>query len=132
MHLSEAIRLGALLKPQAFHGPSDSLIGEVATCALAAAAEAVGDPDLNLWRDWRTRWPTSLVIHRVVCPDCGSNGTAYESGSLVAVIAHLNDEHRWTRGRIADWVETCERLEFPVSADAVREDVAEPVVPLRE
>ncbi len=38
MRLSEAIRLGAMLKPQGFNGWTD----EDRTCALAAAGEAAG------------------------------------------------------------------------------------------
>lgn len=40
--------------------------------------------------------------------DCGLGfDPAY--GYVGFVIAHLNNEHRWTRERIADWVESVEK-----------------------
>ena len=84
--LAEAIRVGSLLVPQAFcqmamkHG---EVI--VATCARGAAKMAgyVG-PEI---RD-------DLYGQ---CPACEVEGS---------VITHLNDDHRWTRERIADWLDT--------------------------
>jgi hypothetical protein len=107
MRLSEAIRLGALLKPQAF-GPS----GWKGSCALRAASEAVGilQPvhDLFLYTALALRFPI-LRHHDVACPSCG------HQDDLMFTTYHLNDEHRWTREAIADFVETVERS---------REDVA--------
>lgn len=34
------------------------------------------------------------------CPEC------HDAGPLFTVIVHLNDEHRWTRDKIADWTDT--------------------------
>jgi hypothetical protein len=104
MKLSEAIRLGAMLKPQgrAMH----SLFG---TCALGAAADSLG-----------------------ILPAVGSNngefGTAhmellkrwpilesFEFDPLTGrfemvrdVVMSLNDKADWTREQIADWVATIE------------------------
>ena len=105
MQLSTAIRLGALLKPQAFHGPSGSLNlkDQPTTCALAAAAEAIGEDVLYAGLEWHARWPVSERF--VVCP---SHACPFAK-SLITVIAHLNDGHQWTRDRIADWVESIER-----------------------
>jgi hypothetical protein len=114
MQLSEAIRLGALLKPQAFHGPPAylNLKDAAKTCALAAAAEAVGDTYLDIFR-WRTdqRWP--FMEEETRCPECLS--ITYP---VVTMITHLNDFHQWTRERIAAWVATFEPAEV---ADAVHE-----------
>jgi hypothetical protein len=105
MTLADAIRLGAMLKPQAFHAPSrygPSLSDEQATCALAAAAEAAGDSILSVCaKPWIARWPRSHDF--VGCP-----AGCMDSSVLTAIIAHLNDTHRWTREHIADWVEMIE------------------------
>lgn len=45
----------------------------------------------------------------VTCPHCGING------ALEAVIIHLNDKTGWTRGQVADWLDTLDLdLSFPV------------------
>ena len=101
MKLSEAIRLGSTMKPQGFGlGRSEDV-----ACALDAAylAQGVAAPDsLN----WPAEW-LPVCQKRVPCPVCGFR----KSGPLplVSVIAIcLNDTHRWTRERIADWVEVLE------------------------
>lgn len=42
------------------------------------------------------------------CPWYGTDqcSVAWEVGRLVDVIIHLNDNHRWTREAIADWLDT--------------------------
>jgi hypothetical protein len=104
MRLSEAIMLGSTIHPQGFGkfrqvGPSG-----MATCAWGAAHDAVGnhygyDDDPENW-DW-VHNPT-----RVQCPDCGVTRRVQAN-----VIVHLNDDHRWTRERIAEWVATVEPKE---------------------
>lgn len=104
MRLSEAIRLGAMLKPQAFEGPSAvPLKYQTRTCALAAAADALGLRELNIWfRPWP--WPWVNDEHRQrVCPVCTTD-QLHPAG----VIAHLNDHHHWAREVIADFVATIE------------------------
>lgn len=100
MRLSEAIRLGAMLKPQAF---GDYSVG-VGTCALGAAHEALGknaDDESEWW------WPE--LPRDAICPSCGGMRHSDSSFAVGGVIAHLNDVHKWTREQIADWVETIER-----------------------
>lgn len=99
MRLSEAIRLGAMLKPQHF-GSLRSDDG-VATCALGAAEEASGER----WQVWYGQHPACL--QDTACPAC----TYVPRFDLnqEPTIAHLNDTHRWTREQIADWVETIEQ-----------------------
>jgi hypothetical protein len=93
MKLSEAIRLGALLHPQLF-GAFNLIERETGhilrTCAIGAASAAGYDT---------TRLGNSSVTQ---CPACQLRG------GVAGIIAHLNDDHRWTRERIADWVEMCE------------------------
>jgi hypothetical protein len=102
--LSEAIRLGSMLKPQAF----ETFFDGTGTCALGAACEAMGlVPDR--WTLDALRAANDLLdlvtvtlLRGVPCPACpvDTKGTN--------LIPHLNDEHRWTREQIADFVETIE------------------------
>jgi len=136
MRLSEAIRLGAALKPQA----QGWVVGMDATCALGAAMDAMGllgqgrpaSPDeigtqnergetITAWSmvldvpdDWKP-----LLWRDMACPECHIGG-----GNLMAVIPHLNDWHKWSRERIAEWVGLLEAMpEVPATApEAVTED----------
>jgi hypothetical protein len=103
MTLSEAIRLGSMLGPQIrgrYYGPNHS------SCAIGAALLAIG-------KDAETSpAPYFPQLHIVaVCPSCNLLPKRFPNShfSLWAIIAHLNDAHRWTRQQIADWVETIEQ-----------------------
>lgn len=121
MTLSEAIRLGASLRPQTrgrFHTP-----GGLRSCALGAALDAMGiklkvltiakklkDRDGNesecpvgteVWY-WPDEW-ASVFRATVGCPLCVGRNS-----SVKLMIPHLNDKHRWTRERIADFVRIVE------------------------
>ena len=120
MKLSEAIRLGSMSSPQAFHAFQS---GE-ARCAMGAALDAIGSVPVRVagplpgafLRDTGTpsmvyayypiplTWEL-LLAQSAVCPHCS------KPAMLGRVIVHLNDDERWTRERIADWVET---QEWPV------------------
>lgn len=114
MKLSEAIRLGAMMKPQAF----GALYDNGATCALGAAGDAMGILDRNR-NDWipgsteKVWWWRPVATAEALCPSCGQrarNSYGWITSSTVEdVIVHLNNDHRWTRERIADWVESVER-----------------------
>lgn len=118
MRLSEAIRLGSMLRPtQAFYTLFSVKNGS--TCALGAAAEAVGLidtaqensylPGKRAPAEWK---PISRAT--ATCPACDFDD------DVEGCIIHINNEHRWTRERIADWVELQEqRIESTPSADAV-------------
>ncbi len=122
MKLSEAIRLGSMMKPQAFGvfgsgveaGP---VFGDVlglrvvivtATCALGAALHAVGhdmiygDNVMALTEHFSS--PAFLSVMNSRCPACDVSHH-FLGGNT---IAHLNNDHLWTREQIADWVETVE------------------------
>jgi hypothetical protein len=115
MKLSEAIRLGAMLKPQAFGDYTDG----VGTCAIGAANEAIGSSaDINT-----THWESFLdmSVDQSSCPVCARSARVFEE----SLIVHLNDDHRWTREQIADWVETIEQQHestqaAPVAVEVVR------------
>ena len=122
MKLSEAIRLGAMNRPQAF-GAFEHRGG---TCALGAACEAIGlsievANHAHISERLQSLFPV-LRTQRVACPVCGR----VQHCSLASLIADLNDRHRWTREAIADWVESQEALAEPVTVDAVGQRFAEP------
>lgn len=124
MQLSEAIRLGAMLRPQAFGFYFEA--GK--SCAFGAAAEASGTTsgawgraDLQI----RGQWPWVFTT-RARCPAC------LEPHHVRRIVAHLNNDHRWTRERIADWVESYERCVQPEPAPAVRLSMDEPGVAIRD
>ena len=105
MYLSEAIRIGAAIKPQTFGAYSDN----VGTCALGA-----------MWDAFRTQ--PAVVQNRLFneafmfaeqemtlkenCPACGLNRKF--PNNQHNLIPHLNDYHKWSREAIADWLETME------------------------
>lgn len=121
MKISEAMRLGALLRPQAF---GDLRVSKrrwfrrvESTCAFGAAMEAAGLKAKPIEATALGNGPRgkglatvqivvpetwSCLLLTSACPVCASVDT------VIRLIAHLNDEHRWTRERIADWVATIE------------------------
>lgn len=112
MKLSEAIRLGAMMKPQDFSNGGRTTNS---TCAREAAADAVGEND---WFEAcrRQEWQWTYAV-KIVCPVC----RGYER-ALACVIAYcLNDLHKWSRERIADFVEQIENQQnvpkFPLLAE---------------
>lgn len=104
MKLSEAIRLGAMMRKQAIGAP----YRDDGSCALAAAAEAVGDGYYALFNQQPCPlWP-SLVLPNL-CPECGRTNFRAQ----FSLVTHLNDTHAWTRERIADFVERYELMPEP-------------------
>ncbi len=117
MKLSEAIRLGAMMKPQAFGTWFD---GE-GTCATGAALDAMGflgNPEA---------FPSREIEEVLIAPYLASPQFKRHSAELGGnrkrpcrcngkdgvgpIMVHLNNRHRWTRERIADWVETIENAQ---------------------
>ncbi len=125
MRLSEAIRLGAMLRPrQAFWTLYEPDID--ATCALGAAADAIGILDTTTSnafivratapQEWR-----GVATRLVDCPVCEGPfdpppAFGYRACDVQSAIVHLNNDHRWSRERIADWVETLEGEASKVTA----------------
>lgn len=101
MRLSDAMRLGTLMTAQAFR----TLFTGDAACAWGAALLAVGaNPERSMRSVARRRWPWAFALS-VNCPTCGRSRLVCE------VIAHLNDDHRWTREKIGAWVAQIEPAE---------------------
>lgn len=94
---SEAIRAGAKLRPQGF--------GELheggKSCAIGAGREAIYgtlDSEQEHYDQVRALFP--YMQSRATCPACPLRLT------LFIITYHLNDDHRWTREAIADWLES--------------------------
>ena len=91
MKLSEAIRAGAKLRPQAFFMMFDG----VGSCALGAAYEAVTGKVLDDF--FVVSWSLLGLSPGVL------------DHNLWKAITEMNDKKRMTREEIADWVEEQER-----------------------
>lgn len=98
---SEAIRDGAKRRPQGFN----FYFSEGGSCAFGAAMEAIFEV--------RDETPGACVrLYPYLdnrsgpCPACKKRANVYVSVS--SMIFHLNDEHKWTREQIADFVEQYE------------------------
>src|SRR5712691_10235697 len=102
MRLSEAIRLGAMMSPQAFR----TLFTRDRACAWGAAMLAVGATRERAVGSARSRWPWAFAVS-VNCPSCRRSRLVCE------VIAHLNDYHRWAREKIGAWVAGIEPSQPP-------------------
>lgn len=122
--LSQAIRLGAMIKRQAFGSIDEvveikvTLLGqeivlatESATCALGAAFDAIGKLSVYQNLEDSQYFPILAVIE--TCPVTTCSDVCRMSGeSLDNIITHLNDDHYWTREQVAEWVEVIERRQF--------------------
>lgn len=99
MKLSEAIRLGAMIRPQG----SGVYFSLGRSCALGAAFEACGATAYDEGFATSGDYLFSILRMWAPCPAC-----VYDHHRLGFVVTHLNDHHGWTREQIADWVETIE------------------------
>ena len=131
MKLYEAIRLGSMLHPQTFdhleefrrvYSPNP-LIGVrkivVATCAMGAAFKALGiTNETEVPNEWRSEEEVS-----VSCPT-KSDEVSYcgdPDCSMSDMVMHLNDTHRWTREKIADWLEPIEEAKVVAKEEVLVE-----------
>lgn len=117
MRLSEAIRLGATLKPQYCYGSLYSLDGQ-SSCALGAALDALGVRSMKIEMEvleyLQSRYPYLISLHTppLQCPNLSQTNWVgacpFRTAYLRDLITHLNDCHLWSRERIADWIEPYE------------------------
>jgi hypothetical protein len=104
MKLSTAILKGAKLRPQGFGVMTAE---EGTSCAIIAALEVtLGSyeraKDAYVEEGTERHFPV-LNAENPPCPvsaDCRGGGYSHLEG----MIYHLNDDHHWTRERIAKWV----------------------------
>lgn len=105
MKLSEAIRLGAMLKPQGF----GACLWDGRTCAMGAAYDAIGGlgviDDGKGWGKALAVWPSLRIFLGRECHLCSDESPMPSEAN---VIAHMNDAHGWTREQIATWVQELE------------------------
>lgn len=87
--LAEAIREGCKKRPiQAF---GTMWMNDNAACVLGAALEMHFQGRVHVARE---------------CPACGKPEKKGFGPNGLCLLPHLNDDHRWTRERIADWLDT--------------------------
>jgi hypothetical protein len=109
MKLSEAIRAGAKIRPQCHGGLFQIDGGEIKSCALGAALEGAGlytpsEEEILASTTLLNKW-SELGGGDYLCPSPRHPSEDTEEFHLEILIEHLNDVHRWTRERIADWLE---------------------------
>ena len=129
-----------MLRPQAFGAfwkdysmpvrmlmgcPVEEEIFEVRTCAFGAALEAIGideeSPPSADHQFFPPQWRGLLALSGR-CPACRRLRLCGDRVMDVEhIVEHLNDAHRWSRERIADWVESIER-DIAASAAATTEE----------
>lgn len=101
MLFSQAIRLGAVLKPQGFGMGRKADVA----CAFDAAFLATVGDGASAHQKLQYRWANWPFLNLGwTCPVCNRGGEGLDH----VVSAHLNDLHRWDRIRIADWIATIE------------------------
>lgn len=110
MKLSQAIRRGARRSYQVFNDYGD---GHGGTCAMGAALLGSGHLAIKDIYGKSRSFPemfhfqvlfAKTLFKLVVCPVCTGAG---EAGNIVV---HLNDNHKWSRERIAGWLESSVEL----------------------
>jgi hypothetical protein len=108
--LSDAIRIGAAIRPQTFN----SWFFNGRSCVMGAAIEALtgefcdaidfaSRERLDALEETLHRRYQPILKQRVECPQC-----VREREFLSDLIIHLNDTHKWTREVIADFVQSIE------------------------
>jgi hypothetical protein len=99
--LAEFIRNGAEKRPEQAFG--NYYQGQTASCALGAAYEAMYYLPTDAEGTRPTRdldWFFECLDAVKPCPHEGCRKRIF----LAALLVHLNDDHRWSREAIADWL----------------------------
>jgi hypothetical protein len=116
MKLSEAIRLGAMDTPQAFYETRDHKGG---TCAMGAALHAIGVVGRP--------YSATIEFFPLALKAADHPLRRDDDWIVISIIRDLNDEYKWSRQRIADWVETIEATVPSADASVLPDAVAHPV-----
>lgn len=118
---SAAIKVKVMLGPQAFGDWRDD---NRATCALGAAAVAELGYEHEYGIDLGEFWPYGITARA----DCPESNCYICDLHIFGVVMHLNDDHKWTREAIADWVESEEeKLGFITLIESVESPELEEV-----
>jgi hypothetical protein len=107
--LSELMRQGAATRPQAFGDYTDA--SHCCTCAMGAVYEAITG---KLPHPEAEDGTACSVVNTIIYLETDILLSGYivvdpishESQNLSSIISGLNDELRWTREEIADWLES--------------------------
>lgn len=101
MKLSEAIREGAKIRQQGFGKlfDTDQEMNIICTCALGAAWEGAGNPYLYGCSTEGLKKQFPCLNDVVQSPD------SLKTQPLLGIIINLNDDEKWTREQIANFVE---------------------------
>lgn len=97
--LSQAMRLGAMTTEQMFGRPWNE--DQSKACAIGAAYLGLGAPDgivSSYSYDYVSRFGNGKSYRTPCLHD-------YAGNTLTGVIWHLNDDHKWPREKIAEWLE---------------------------
>ena len=114
MQLSEAILAGAGLRPQAFGSYfTGTTRSDACSCVIGGIYE-VSFPGAALSHDAVVNRCESLCLlyplikskELLYCPECA--GETVKHDNLLNILIHLNDDHRWTREQIAEYVKGLE------------------------
>lgn len=111
MKFTEALLLGSMNSHQSFYGNSDK-----GKCALDTACDATGGVlETFGWQTAMIRWPwlnTKIEIPAVLPEWWGikSDGIRPKLIPIFEIIYGLNDNCKWPRPRIAEWVKPYEAL----------------------
>ena len=101
---SEAIRLGCLTTVQNF-GLTSADNGH-RVCAIGAMQIGLGTDDYGTFAAARDSTPTTCPVDPTHQYNERGEGIGWSDFAGPTAIAHLNDDHRWSRERIADWLES--------------------------
>lgn len=117
MRLSDAIRMGGLLHPQAFGANFDvTFDGAIqSTCAMFGAGLSSGHlaVPIGSLSVFTHAWPWPVLHETVQVPPAirryyrdlvGDDNFWPSNQTVLEIIVSLNDDLRWTRDQIADWV----------------------------
>jgi hypothetical protein len=81
------------------HGGFSSVCAIGASALVAGALRPLGPTRYQLSFEALYAAFPELATPDVACPHCGKRATLHE------VIVDLNDNHFWTREKVADWIE---------------------------
>lgn len=122
MKLSEAIRLGAMLRPQGFG--CTAFVRSDESCALGAALEAVGKRSVEYdgekaFMVVKDEWP--ILETFVETPTAAFRQVRLRPKQIqfTDAVWRLNDIGKLTREQIADWVESVEQQIAVPAVEAV-------------
>jgi hypothetical protein len=110
MKLSEAILAGAALRPQAFGAYFTGTSRTDACSCVVGCLYEVTFPGASLAHDAVVNQSEQLCAvyplldseEKLFCPECA--GAEVKHDMLLNILIHLNDDHQWTRERIAEYI----------------------------